>query len=399
MKINIIDISYITPKDIIPDFTISAQNIFKGFNHLYSPYQVLSNEIKEKLEKIIPQENLLVAFTDRPVKIPGTEQVAVIEQMVKKYFDKLGISKYYQQMKELDWKIIKTFGGIADYSGASLAELNKIKGFNQGEVSLEKKFFNRNEIEIILSARKELVEPIFIGNYKRKALIDVATSLFDSEISQGLKPGFIGSQIFLLIDQSYSMERDNRLEAAKFAAEVFYRHLRRFYPKDALQVYKFAFFAEKVTPEKIHKIELAECTNLGYALDRVYKSIDFKIIAPKHIYVFTDGLPHDYYETLDICKKINKSHIDFDLVVFKASNEEILADIAQYPHLFKMGVQNIEDMYLKNFTTIASAAGGNITLIKQLELLSSTQITLYEHYKVYLCETILELLAEGIPEN
>lgn len=399
MKINIVDILYITPKDIIPDCTISAQNIFKGFNHLFSPYQVLDNEIKEKLERIIPGEKILVAFTERPVKIPGTEQICLIEQMIKKYFDKLGISRYYRKMQELDWKIIKTFGGLQDYSGASLKALDNIKDYNLGEISLADKSFGKIEIEKILTGKKDLVDPVCIGNYKREALIDVADDLLTGEIGRGLKPASIGSQIFLLIDQSYSMERDNRLEAAKYAAEVFYRHLGRFYPKDALKIFKFAFFAEKVSPEKIHKIELAECTNLGYALERVYKSIDFRLVAPKHIYIFTDGLPHDYYETIEICKKINKAHIDFDLVVFKASNEEILADIAQYPHLFKMGALDVEEMYLRNFTNIASAAGGNITLIKRLELLNTTQITLYEHYKVYLCETVLEMLADGIPEN
>lgn len=399
MNLNIIDICYVTPEQIIPDYTISAQNIFKGFKQLYSPYQVLGAEIKEKLIKLLPGEKILVAITDNPVKIPDTDQISLIEKMVSKFIEKLGIGGYFHKMKELDWKIIKTFGGQTGYKGSNVKSIDKIEGFNSGDVSLAQNSFTAPEIETIIKADRTYVEPVIFGNYNISALAEVVEDLKDREFREHLKPNSIGSQLFLLIDHSYSMEHFNRLDAAKYAANIFYKHLKRFYPVDSIRIYQFAFFAERVSPEKIDKIKLAECTNMALALERVISDLDFRIIAPKHIYIFTDGLPHDYYETLEVCKQIKEKEVDLDLIIFKASNEEIMRDIGQYPHLFKMGTQDIQEMYLKNFSNIAKEAGGNITLVKELPLLATTQILIHEYYKVYICDIIMQKLFNGISNN
>lgn len=403
MTLDITTINYITPEEIKPDYTISAQYITKGFTYLYAPYQMLTAEIKENLIKNIPGEKFLAGFTNSRIEIPDADQIHYFESLVKNYLEEQSKKEYFQKLLTFSGAVnpLANFGmnfeayknSDQSYNGPSLETFSSVPGFNEGKVSLAGLSLTPQDIEKVFYADNTIAEPVLFGKYKHEALSELIDELVKREFRGNLQPKSIGCMIYLLIDKSFSMRDCLRLNAAKFAGNVFYKHLQRFYPRDAIKVYSFADSAQRIMPERINSIRFGPYTYLGKSLMDVFTTIDRKLLLPKHIYVFTDGIPHDYAETLTVCEKIKEEGIDFDLVLFKPTDEELEYSLHEFPHLLSLGTK-VSEMYERQVVEIAKMAGGNVIVIKQNRLLPAAQISLHEHYKISTCDYMMEQLAK-----
>ncbi len=406
--LRIVEIRYITPDDIKPGYTLTAQYITKGHQYLYAPYQAITEQIARDLDANIPGQTFLAGFTDKKITIPDAAQIEYFEKEIASFLEEQCRREYYRSLTTVsgdrhplaDYHVSfeEYISGGRQCDTPSLAALSAVPGFSHGKVSLARMNFTPQDIERMMRADNRIAEPIIFGNYKREAVSELIEKLIKRQFRGTLKPESIGCAVSLVIDKSYSMREECRLSAAKFAGNVFYRQLLRFYPRDSIKVYAFAGWTERIEAKKIGAIRLGPSTFLGNALGLVYRNINRKLLVPKNIYVFTDGIPHDFEETLEVCEKIREAHIDFNLVLFKPSPEELEGYIAEFSCLNQFGT-DINEIYERMVTEIARAAGGNITVIKQNRFLAPTQISIHEHYKICISEHIMSEMAKNANLN
>lgn len=207
--------------------------------------------------------------------------------------------------------------------------------------------------------------------------------------------------LHIVVDYSYSMENQGKLEMVISALNYFYSYILSFLKNTKIRLYVFSDECISVS-YPLHGKEIPrKDTNYGSFIKKVLHFKD-KTVHNK-ILLFTDGQPSDLSETLRLAELIKKNKIDYTQLIFNFQ-EELRSQVTvsqntagitvdgyiSQENIDKYNIQSTElddealnakvkDVF-STFTRIAEIAGGNQIIIKINELIKILSIECYDRY-------------------
>ena len=210
--------------------------------------------------------------------------------------------------------------------------------------------------------------------------------------------------LHLMVDYSFSMERNGKLKVAMDTANYLYKKLPQILPGTEVRLYAFSSATTRVTfPLTGREID-REDTYFARFMKAVLRESDRGPFdhADRHaVMVFTDGEPTDVTEALRAAERLKTRGIDYTHIVFDFNDQisEIAlerkdgvrvtdgyvdaSDLPDSQAVRELTPAELEErrrsMY-EVFTALATAAGGNQIVLKVYEFLKLLSVEVYDRY-------------------
>ncbi len=224
-------------------------------------------------------------------------------------------------------------------------------------------------------------------------------------------PKDIPLHLHIVIDYSYSMELNNKLESAVRAANYLYKTIPRFMENTAVRLYAFSDDVREIRyPVSGRELDHGG-TRYAAFLKRILKVrereknsrriITFSEPIRHKVLLLTDGEPNDAAETLRLAEHVKEARIDYTQLIFDfnenvtelqvTDDTDILvkdgyADNRHLPESAAVREYTPEELeqrknrFYQTFTRIAETAGGNQIIVRIYEYLKLISVEVYDRY-------------------
>jgi hypothetical protein len=224
-------------------------------------------------------------------------------------------------------------------------------------------------------------------------------------------PKDIPLQLHIVIDYSYSMELNNKLECAIRAANYLYKTIPRLMENTTIKLYAFSDDVREIGfPVSGRELDHGD-TYYAAFLKRILRVRDreknsrriITLSEPlRHkILLLTDGEPNDCAETLRLAEHIKSGKIDYTQLIFDF-NESItelqvteesgivikdgyadnryLPESAAVREFTQEELEERKNKFYQTFTRIAESAGGNQIIVRIYEYMKLISVEVYDRY-------------------
>ena len=210
-------------------------------------------------------------------------------------------------------------------------------------------------------------------------------------------------RLHIVIDYSYSMEQNGKLQVAVDTANYLYKKLQAFLKNTDIRLYVFSDTAREAGYPLRGKEIPKQDTNYGAFMKKVLanraggsrKGVRDKVI------LITDGEPSDRNEALLTAEKLKVQRVDYTQIIFDF-NEELeeltvfdgnavqvrdgyadrntVDDNAVTRQMTPEELDRRKQGFFDTFTRIAETAGGNQIIIRVYEMLKLLSVEVYDRY-------------------
>ncbi len=232
--------------------------------------------------------------------------------------------------------------------------------------------------------------------FNRKNLKMGINDLLTNRLSEKFNlPDDKNVMLHIVVDYSYSMNVNDKLDIVIAALQYFYRHIAGFLLKTKIRLYGFSDECRPLDfPINGNELKRGETNFAAY----MKKVLHFKLAGVHNkIILFTDGQPTDRAEAMKMARLIKKNKIDYTQVVFDFDDDikyentgpvseknvkdgYVVGGSAERRELNSEHLQNLKDRICGSFTEIAEHCGGNQIILRVNELAKIVSVECYDRY-------------------